>query len=86
MLQHSLIPQLDDDDQEGRIHFQQEGALPPPPHYLGEEREYLNTRFSGRLSDRMAPIAWPLRDHLQHWKEKSFKSSGLEPATFRFLA
>ena len=40
-----LIPQLDEDDQEGRIHFQQEGA---PPHYLGEVREYLNTRFPGR--------------------------------------
>jgi hypothetical protein len=37
-----LIPQLDEDDQEGRIHFQQDGA---PPHYLGEVREYLNTRF-----------------------------------------
>jgi hypothetical protein len=29
MLQQFLIPQLDEDDQEGRIHFQQEGA---PPH------------------------------------------------------
>ena len=28
-----LIPQLDEDDQEGHIHFQQDGA---PPHYLGE--------------------------------------------------
>jgi len=32
-LQEFLIPQLDEDDQEGRIHFQQDGA---PPHYLGE--------------------------------------------------
>ena len=40
-----LIPQFDEDDQEGRIHFQQDGA---PPHYLGEVREYLNTRFPGR--------------------------------------
>jgi hypothetical protein len=31
MLQQFLIPQLDEDDQEGRIHFQQDGA---PPHYL----------------------------------------------------
>ena len=43
-----LIPQLDEDDQEGRIHFQQDGA---PPHYLGEVREYLNTRFPGRARD-----------------------------------
>jgi hypothetical protein len=28
MLQQFLIPQSDEDDQEGRIHFQQEG---PPP-------------------------------------------------------
>ena len=35
MLQEFLIPQLDEDDQEGRIHFQQYGA---PPHYLGEVR------------------------------------------------
>ena len=49
MLQEFLIPQLDEDDQEGRIHFQQEGA---PPHYLGEVREYLNTRFPGRWIGR----------------------------------
>ena len=42
MLQKFLIPQLEEDDQEGSIHFQQEGA---PPHYLGEVREYLNTLF-----------------------------------------
>jgi hypothetical protein len=45
MLQQLLIPQLDEHDQEGRIHFQQDGA---PPHYLEEMREYLNTRFPGR--------------------------------------
>ncbi|PNF20181.1 hypothetical protein B7P43_G16983 [Cryptotermes secundus] len=50
--------QLDEDDQEGRIHFQQDGA---PPHYLGEVREYLNTRFPGRWIGREAPIAWPPR-------------------------
>jgi hypothetical protein len=33
MLQQFLIPQLDEDDQGGRIRFQQDGA---PPHYLGE--------------------------------------------------
>jgi hypothetical protein len=56
MLQQFLIPQLDEDDQEGCIHFQHDGA---PPHYL-EVREYLNTRFPGRWIDRAAPIAWPL--------------------------
>jgi hypothetical protein len=40
MLQQFLIPQLDEDDQEGRIHFQQDDV---PPHYLGEVREYLST-------------------------------------------
>ena len=55
MLQEFLIPQL---DKEGRIHFQQDGA---PPHYLGEVREYLNTRFPGRWIGRAAPIAWPPR-------------------------
>jgi hypothetical protein len=29
MLQEFLIPQLDEDDHEGRIHFQQDGA----PHH-----------------------------------------------------
>ena len=58
MLQEFLIPQLDEDDQEGRIHFQQDGA---PPHYLGEVREYLNTHFPGRWIGRAAPIAWPPR-------------------------
>jgi hypothetical protein len=45
MIQQLLIPQLGEDGQEGCIHFQQDGA---PPHYLGEVREYLNTRFPGR--------------------------------------
>jgi hypothetical protein len=40
MLQQFLIPQLDKDDQEGRIHFQQDAI---PPHYLEKAREYLNT-------------------------------------------
>ena len=31
MLQEFLIPQLDEDDQEGRIHFQQDGAPPSLP-------------------------------------------------------
>jgi hypothetical protein len=37
MLQQFLIPQLDVGDQEGRIHFQQDGST---PHYLGEVLEY----------------------------------------------
>jgi hypothetical protein len=60
MLQQFLIPQLDEDDQEGRIHFQQDGA---PPHYLEEVREFLNTRFPGRWIGRAAPIEWPPRSY-----------------------
>jgi hypothetical protein len=56
MLQQFLIPQLDKDDQEGRIHFQQDGAS---PHYLEEVRKYLNTRFPGRRIGGAGPIAWP---------------------------
>jgi hypothetical protein len=44
MLQQFLIPQLDGDCQEGRIHFQQDGTS---PYYLEEVREYLNTHFPG---------------------------------------
>jgi hypothetical protein len=58
MLQQFLIPRLDGDDQEGRIHFQQDGSH---PHYLGEVREWLNTRFPGRWIGRAAPVAWPPR-------------------------
>jgi hypothetical protein len=58
MLEEFLIPQLDEDDLEGHIHFQQDGA---PPHYFEAAHEYLNTRFSGRWIGRAAPIAWPPR-------------------------
>jgi hypothetical protein len=58
ILEQFLIPQLDEDGQEGRIHFQQDGA---PPHYLGEVLEYLRTRFPSRWIGRAAPIAWPPR-------------------------
>jgi hypothetical protein len=58
MLQQFPIPQIDEDNQEGRIRFQQDGA---PSHYRGEVREYLSTRFPGRWMDRAAPIAWPPR-------------------------
>jgi hypothetical protein len=52
MLQQFLTPQLDEDDQEESIHLQQDGA---PPHYLGEVRKYLNTRFT----DQWIGTAWP---------------------------
>jgi hypothetical protein len=55
-LQQFLIPQLDGDDHEGRIHFKLDDAS---PHYLGEMREYLNTSFPARWIARAAPIAWP---------------------------
>jgi hypothetical protein len=58
MLQQFLIPQLDEDDQEGRIHFQQDGA---PPHYLEEVCENLNTRFPGPWIGLARPIAWQPR-------------------------
>jgi hypothetical protein len=49
MLQQFLIPQLDEDDQEGYIHFQQDETL---LHYLSEVREYFNTRFHvGELAE-----------------------------------
>jgi hypothetical protein len=64
MLQQFLFPQLEEDDQEGRIHFQQGGA---PPHCLGEVREYLSTRFPGRWIGRTSPIAWaPRSQELTH--------------------
>jgi hypothetical protein len=54
MLQQFLIPQLDEDDQERRIHFQQDGV---PPHNSGEVCEYFNTRFPGRWIGSAAK--WP---------------------------
>jgi hypothetical protein len=45
MLQQFLIPQLDEDYQEGRIYFQQDSS---PSHYLGEEPENFNAHFLAR--------------------------------------
>jgi hypothetical protein len=56
MLQKFIIPQLNEDDQEGRILFLKGGV---PPQYLGEVPEYLSTRFPGRWIGGAAPIAWP---------------------------
>jgi hypothetical protein len=58
MLWQFLIPQLDEDNQEECIHFQQDGA---PRHYLEEVHEYLSSRFPGRGIGRGMPIAWPPR-------------------------
>jgi hypothetical protein len=58
MLQQFLIPQLDENDQDGRIHFQLDGA---PPHYLEEVCEYVSTGFPDRWIGRAEPIAWPPR-------------------------
>jgi hypothetical protein len=58
MPQQFLIPQLNEDEQEGRIHFQLDGAYPP---YLEEVSEYFNTRFPGRWIGRAEPMAWPSR-------------------------
>jgi hypothetical protein len=57
MLQQFLIPQLNEDDQ-GRIHFQQDGA---PPHYLAEVHEYLNTLSPYQRIGKVVLIAWPPR-------------------------
>jgi hypothetical protein len=56
MLQQFLIP--DEDDQEGCIYFQQDGA---PPYYHREVCEYLNTRLLGQWIGRAVPIEWPPR-------------------------
>jgi hypothetical protein len=48
MLQQFLSPHLDEDDQEGRIHFQQDGL---PPQCLEEVQEYLNTRCRSDARD-----------------------------------
>jgi hypothetical protein len=58
MFQQFLIPQLDEDDQEGRIHFQQDDA---PFNYLGEVLENLNILSPGRWIGRAVPITWPPR-------------------------
>jgi hypothetical protein len=55
MLQQFHIPQLDEDDQEGCIHFRQDGS---PPHYFEEVCKYLNTRFPGQWIGRAVPISW----------------------------
>jgi hypothetical protein len=57
MLQQFLIPQLDEDEQKGRIHLQQDGAS--PLNYLGEVYEYLSTHFPGRWIHRAVTITWP---------------------------
>ena len=58
MLENFLIPQIDEDDQEGEIQFQQDGA---PPHYLKNVRDFLDLRFPGRWIGRGGPTSWPPR-------------------------
>jgi hypothetical protein len=55
MLQDFLIPQLDEDYQEGPINFHQDGT---PPHSLAEALEYLITSFPGRWIGRARLTAW----------------------------
>ncbi|KAJ8888863.1 hypothetical protein PR048_008357, partial [Dryococelus australis] len=55
ILQQCLNFQLED-DQEGHIQFQQDGA---PSHFLGEVLESLNNR---RWIGRATPIAWPAKN------------------------
>ncbi|GFG36095.1 hypothetical protein Cfor_03668 [Coptotermes formosanus] len=58
MFEQFLFPQFGEDDHEGCMHFQQDGA---PPHYHRDVRKCLNTRFPGRWIGRAAPIPWPPR-------------------------
>jgi hypothetical protein len=44
-----------------RTHWLPARRCTPPPHYLGEVREYPSTCFPGRWIDRAAPIAWSPR-------------------------
>jgi hypothetical protein len=55
MFQDFLIPELDENDQEGPINFHQDGA---PSHSLAEVLEYLITRFPGRWIGRARLTAW----------------------------
>jgi hypothetical protein len=48
-----LIPQLDEKDQEGHIHFNQDGEH---SHYVEKGPEYLNTCFPGQWICRAEPI------------------------------
>jgi hypothetical protein len=44
MLEYFPVPQFGEDDHEGIMHFQQDGA---PPHYHRDVRKCLNTPFPG---------------------------------------
>lgn len=58
MLEHFLIPQINQDEQQVPFYFQQDGA---PPHFHGEVRAFLDNRFQRRWIGRAGPIAWPPR-------------------------
>ncbi|GFG38762.1 hypothetical protein Cfor_08612, partial [Coptotermes formosanus] len=58
MLEQFLFPQFGEDDHEGRMHCQQDGA---PPHYHRHVRKCLITHFLGQCLCRAAPIPWPPR-------------------------
>lgn len=51
-----MLKQIDEDDQEHFIHFQQDGAL---PHYLTEVQDFLNNRLPGTWIEQDGLIAWP---------------------------
>jgi hypothetical protein len=58
MLEQFLFPQFGEEDHEGRLHFQQDGA---PPRYHRDVHKCLKTVFPGRWIGRAAPIPWPSR-------------------------
>lgn len=68
MLQQFLTPQIDEDDQERKVYFMQDGA---PPHHLTAARDFLNGRSRGQRIGLHAPIAIdhpvPQTSHFFFW-------------------
>ena len=58
MLENFLIAQIDQDDDQQLIRFQQDVA---PPHYLTDLREFLNTHFQSRWIGQGGLTAWSPR-------------------------
>ena len=54
MIENFLIPQLDEDDHDRRLHYQQDGA---PSHFSLHVRDFLDNRFPGRWIARAGPTA-----------------------------
>jgi len=73
MLQEFLIPQLDEDDQEGRIHIEQDGAH---PHYLGEDQVFVpplpaNVELRTRITAAVAKVTLEMLRSV--WQETDYR-------------